>query len=499
MRRPLLQRRPWHDMIRSLRILILLFSWLSIGGIRTSSVSAPPSPGFASYLGLADCDGIAEWHGDLFLACHSVRNQLPGQVRELGQRASKGDAYVVRLSPTTGKLVYATRLGGSGSSRAFRIKVDRKGFAYAAGDTRARDFPTTPDAVQRNFGGGQSDAFVVKLAPDGSVVYSTFLGGTGDEESYGLDLDDRGGVFVGGTTWSADFPGQRTAHAAVHGDAFVSYLRTGDATSLRSVLFGGSQEEKLAGIALDARGGLFAVGHTKSTDFPLLHPLQAELKGAQNVFLLRLSARSLVPTFATYFGGSGEDYGWGVAVDPQGNPVIAGTTSSRDLPAAADAFQGALKGGLDAFVARFQGAGYHEIRVTYFGGSKDDSSGFDGDDVKVDSADNVWLVGFTASPDLPGTAGFPPQPGREENRGFIAAFSPSLARLCFAAYDGGAEGEQLEGLALSSNGLAFATGSSFSSEIPAEALVDQGKKASRLNGNEVHTRILAVPLTASCR
>jgi len=456
--------------------------------------------GFATYLGLADCDGIAEWHGDLFLACHSVLNQLPRQAAEPAQRESKGDAYVVRLNPTNGKLVYATLLGGNGYSAAFRIKVDRKGFAYATGITRARDFPTTLDAVQRSFGGGQSDAFVVKLAPDGRIVYSTFLGGTEAEESYGLDVDGRGGVFVGGTTWSPDFPGQRKAHAAMRGDAFVSYVRTGDAKSLRSVVFGGSQEERLSGIALDGRGGLFAVGHTKSTNFPLIQPLQAGLKGALNVFLVRLSARSLIPTLATYFGGSGEDYGWGVAVDRQGNPVVAGTTSSRDLPVAPDAFQSASKGGVDAFVASFRLAGHGAVRVTYFGGSKDDSSGYDGDDVKVDSAGNVWVVGFTSSPDLPGTSGFPPQQGREANRGFVAAFSPSLAGLCFAAYDGGSEGEQLEGLALSSDdGLALATGFSFSSEIPAEAVVDREKKATRLNGHDVHTRILAVRTAVSCR
>jgi len=456
--------------------------------------------GFATYVGLADCDGIAEWHGDLFLACHSVVNQLPRQGAELTPRASKGDAYVVRLNPTTGKLVYATLLGGNGYSAAFRIKVDRKGCAYVTGITRAPDFPTTLDAVQRSFGGGESDAFVVKLAPDGRVLYSTFLGGTEAEESYGLDVDGRGGVFVAGTTWSADFPGQRNVHVATRGDAFVSYLRAGDAKSLRSVVFGGNQEEKLSGIALDGRGGLFAVGHTKSTNFPLIQPMQAGLKGAQNVFLVRLSARSLIPTLATYFGGSGEDFGWGVTVDRQGNPVVAGTTSSGDLPVAADAFQRAPKGGVDVFVAVFRWARHSEVRVTYFGGSKDDSSGYDGDDVKVDSAGNVWVVGFTNSPDLPGTSGFPPQQGREANRGFVAAFSPSLAGLCFAAYDSGSEGEQLEGLALSSdNGLALATGFSFSSEIPAEAVVDRQKNATRLNGHDVHTRVLAVPTAVSCR
>jgi hypothetical protein len=482
-----------------MRIFLFPLSFLLIGSFPTSSASTAIPQGFASYLGMADCDGIAESRGDLFLACHSMVNQLPGQVTPLEHRESRGDAYVVRLNPTTRKIVYATLLGGSGYSAAFRIKVDRKGFAYATGITEARDFPTTPDAVQRSFGGGQSDAFVVKLAPDGRVLYSTFLGGTEAEESYGLDLDGRGGVFVGGTTWSANFPGQRTAHTAVHGDAFIAYLRMDYATSLRSVVFGGSQEERLSGIALDGRGGLFAVGHTKSKDFPLIQPLQMELKGAQNIFLVRVNAQSLVPTFATYFGGSGEDYGCGVAVDRGGNPVIAGTTRSRDLPVAADAFQGASKGGADAFVARFQGAGYHEVRATYFGGSKDDSSGYDGDDVKLDSAGNVWLVGFTASPDLPGTGGLTLQSGSERNRGFVAAFSPSLARLCFAEYDGGSEGEQLEGIALSSTGLVFATGFSFSSEVPAEAMLDRTKKGMMLNGKEVHTRILAVPARASCR
>jgi hypothetical protein len=84
--------------------------------------------------------------------------------------------------------------------------------------------------------------------------------------------------------------------------------------------------------------------------------------------------------------------------------VVAGTTSSRDLPVAANAFRGMSEGGTDAFVARFQGAEYHEIHVTCCGGSKDDSSGFDGENVKVDPAGNVWLAGFTASHDLRGPA-----------------------------------------------------------------------------------------------
>ncbi len=458
-----------------------------------------PTRWFSTYLGLADCDGIAGWKGDIFLACHSTHNQLPVEVEGPSRRESPGDAYVVRLNPASGKLVFATRIGGSAYSAAFRIKVDLHGFAYAVGVTRARDFPTTTDAVQRSFGGGQSDAFLVKVAPDGQLVYATFLGGGGAEEGKGLELDDGGGVFVAGTTWSTDFPGQQTAHPAVQGDAFVSYFQPGSPTSLRSVVFGGNQEEKLSGIALDRRGGLFAVGSTKSKNFPLVQPVQAGLRGASDLFLTRLETRDLHPTFSTFFGGSGDDSGWGVAVDHQGNPVVAGITNSGDLPASRDAFQAKPQGGLDAFVAQFRGIGYRDILATYFGGTKDDSSGYDGDDVKVDSSGNVWLVGFTESPNLPTKNALLPMPALGETSGFLAIFSSSLTKLCFATYDGGSGGEQLEGLDLSGAGSVLATGFSFAKTLAPQALVDQTKRASMLNGEEVRARVIGLRATNPCR
>jgi hypothetical protein len=100
---------------------------------------------------------------------------------------------------------------------------------------------------------------------------------------------------------------------------------------------------------------------------------------------------------------------------------------------------------------------------------------------------------------ISGDRRFPSATRGDENRGFVAAFSPSLAKLCLAAYERGAEAEQLEGLALSSNGLALATGFSFSTKIPVGAVVDRGKQASAFNGRDVHTRILAVPANVLCR
>jgi hypothetical protein len=210
-----------------------------------------PTQSFSTYIGLADCDGIAGRKSDIFLACHSTQNQLPIEVKGSLHKDRVGDAYVVRLNSKSGRLIYATRIGGSAYSAAFRIKVDQHGFAYAVGVTRSRDFPTTSDAVQRKFGGGESDAFLVKIAPNGEIVYATLLGGGGADEGNGLELDGKGGVFVAGTTWLTDFPGHETAYQKARGDAFISHVQPEHPTSFHSVVFGGNQEEKLTGIALD--------------------------------------------------------------------------------------------------------------------------------------------------------------------------------------------------------------------------------------------------------
>src|SRR5579862_7772379 len=122
---------------------------------------------FSSYLGVADCDGIAVGpDSDLYLACHSpsaflpAEPQPPKQSAELGTTDQYFDAYVLRINPRKGQLVYATRLGGSNYDESSRVKVDQQGFAWVLGYTQSHDFPTTPDAIQRNYGGGEGDGFL---------------------------------------------------------------------------------------------------------------------------------------------------------------------------------------------------------------------------------------------------------------------------------------------------------------------------------------------------
>ena len=213
--------------------------------------------------------------------------------------------------------MYATRIGADALTAALRIKTDEKGSAFVTGLTKGSGLPVTDDAVQPRFGGGESDAFLVSIAPDGQILYGTFLGGEGADVGNALELDGNERVLVGGTTTSADSPGQGSSGRR-NADAFISSLRLSDTTSLHSVVFGGSSEEKLTGIALDGKGGVFAVAYTKSDDFPTHEAVQPNLRGVSDLFLTRLQVFSLAISFSTYLGGSGDDSGWGVAVDEQG-------------------------------------------------------------------------------------------------------------------------------------------------------------------------------------
>ena len=237
-----------------------------------------PLVSWSTYLGVPDCDDLALWQGDLFLACHSSESSLPVPLTESHARQGMMAAYVLRLDLNRGKFMYATRVGADALTAALRIKTDKDGHAFVTGLTKGPGLPVTDDAVQPRFGGGESDAFLVSIAPDGQILYGTFLGGEGADVGNALELDGNGRVLVGGTTTSADFPGQRSSGRG-NADAFISSWLLSDTASQRSVVFGGSSEEKLTGIALDGKGGVFVVGHTKSGNFPVHDAIQANLRG----------------------------------------------------------------------------------------------------------------------------------------------------------------------------------------------------------------------------
>jgi Beta-propeller repeat len=419
-----------------------------------------------------DCDGIAaDAHGYLYLACHSDSADFPGAPKARAN-SPDFDVYVLKVDPRNGSTLYTTRIGGSSYDGAFRIRIDSTGSAFVVGFTKSRDFPTTADAVQPQFGGGDSDAFLVKVNPEGRVVYSTFLGGSAADQGNALAVDAAGNVYVAGTTWSADFP-QVAARFGPGGasDAFIATLRP-DTKRVASYIIGGIGDEKLTGIAVGQRG-LFAVGYTHSHDFPEFGGVRRGLAGNSDAFLVGLQLPKFDLTWATLFGGSGDDSGWGVAVDQGGNPVIAGNTDSDDLDTTPRAFQRRRRGGSDSFIARFDATALALRSATYFGGSGNDSSGYDGDDITVDDEGNAWFVGMTASRDLPVRGAVQRSFAGGELDGFVAGISPR-GSLLQSTYFGGPDRDLLEGVVLTRTRTLYASGVTASHEFMRPAAHPRG-------------------------
>ena len=307
--------------------------------------TTPPEPLLMGYLGgtgTEDCDGIAlDRAGDIYLGCHSDSGDFPHLPAKAPPTSNASmDAVVVKIDARTGRIVWATRTGGNDWDAAGDLAVARDGSVYVLGQTQSADFPTTPDAVQRKFAGPRRDVFVLKLDAAGKIVYSTLLGGSKNDEPGGFAVSDDGTVYVGGTTWSEDFPGVRTRYGAGGApDAFIARLRPGDPKSLQTVLLGGKGRDPVGGLALDRSGNLFVAGSTASTDFPVKNALQPHLGSELNAYLVKLRISDWSLLFSTYLGGSKWDGALAVAVDSAGNPIVYGTAGSGDFVTTPGAYQ----------------------------------------------------------------------------------------------------------------------------------------------------------------
>lgn len=418
--------------------------------------------------GTDDCDGITtDRAGDIYLACHSDSPDFPGApAKATAPSRAAMDAVIVKMEARTGRLVWATRIGGRDWDAVGDIHVAGDGSVYALGSTRSADFPTTPDAVQRRFGGPERDGILIRLDPQGKVVYATFLGGASNDEPTSMAVEEDGTVYVGGVTRSADFPGARAAKLGPGGqaDGFLARLHPGDPHSLRTVVLGGSGVDHVSSFALDGRGNLFVTGYTRSADFPVKNALQAHFGGGVDAFLMKLRISDWNLLFATFLGGAGIDGADAVALDSAGNPVVKGVTESVDFPAMRSSFQPRLRGSVDAFVTKLSADGHRVVWSTFYGGSKANADQFLGGSLEIDESGRIWFTGMTNSLDLPTRNAAQAAYGGGDFDGFLAGLSPDGKRLCYGSYFGGNGHDTLEGLTVA-RGRLYASGISSSTNL----------------------------------
>jgi len=379
-------------------------------------------------------------------------------------------------------LSYSSFLGGSSDDFAYATAVDTAGNIYVAGGTTSADFPLSSMPLQGTYGGADSnsqgvtgDVFVSKLDPTGkTLLYSTYVGGTADENAYGIAVDSTGNAYLTGATNSADFPvttgALQTSFGGGPNDVFIFKLNpTGSALVYSTYLGTATGGERGFGIAVDAAGDAYVTGDA-APDFQVT--TGSFHGGVNDAEVTELNPTGTGQIFATFFGGNGTDEGHGIAVDTAGNISITGATTSTDLPVTANAAQAHLAGTStqDAFIAQFDKTGTLTY-CSYLGGSADELGSSLGS-IAVDSSGRIYVTGSTASADFPTTAGaFQTTYGGGGSDVFVTAIDPSKSSsLVYSTLLGGGgdddAGEFARGIAVDAAGNAVITGSTNSVNFP---------------------------------
>ncbi|MFZ3216676.1 MAG: choice-of-anchor D domain-containing protein [Candidatus Acidiferrales bacterium] len=380
-------------------------------------------------------------------------------------------------------LAYSTYLGGSGNGSEYEgdgantVVVDGAGEAYVTGYTSSSDFPTRNPA-QGNLGEGEAveNAFVSKFAAGGaSLVFSTYLGGSGIDGGNGIAIDSAGAAYVVGSTNSGNFPTQLPlpGQDSFSGGrcAFVSAFSSAGALTFSTYLCGGVNDYA-DGVAVDSSKDIYVTGITSSANFPTVNPVQASLAGTGNAFVTKLAAvtgngSSLL--FSTFFGGNGSDFSQSIALDGNSPPniYIGGQTTSTVFPTKnpLQATNKTSAGNATGFVAELSvpaaSAGAPSVvYATFLGGSYYDNVY----GIAADAAGDAYVTGLAQSSDFPLKNSL--QAFDAQGDAFVAKIAAGGGSLDFSTFFGGTGNNTGSAIALDASGNIYITGTTSAPDFP---------------------------------
>ena len=374
----------------------------------------------AGYAITADSAGDTYVTGATDAANFPVTNAIPGGTTIHGIQYGgyyQADAFVTEFDPNGSNLIYSTYLGGSGADAAYAIALDSSNNAYVTGFAFSTDFPVSTNALQKKIGVTNwvyqtyynCNAFVSEVAAGGSnLLYSSYFGGTNYDIARGIAIDNSNYVYVSGFTASVNFPNTNAAQKYMNGtntmtsayDAFAAKFAPGFSNLVYSTFLGGSGPDQAYGVGVDTNGDAFVVGLTFSTNYPSTNALQTSLNGngtttTSDAFITKLSPAGQF-VYSTFLGGSNTDVAYGVNVQSDGEAVIVGQTGSIDF-APYNNYGSINSGNLDGFVAKLSADGQTLMNFAYLGGTQLDCA----TGVALDSQNNAYVVGYTASANFP--------------------------------------------------------------------------------------------------
>ena len=300
------------------------------------------------------------------------------------------------------------------------------------------------------------------LVIDPVLAYTAYVGGRDADSGLSVAVDRGGSAYVTGVTGSLDFPArgiQNTRRAPREDDVFVAKLNAAGTDLEYATYFGGSDDDSGLGIAVDDFGRACVAGYTESRDFPVERPQQFASGGGADAFLVKLSEDGASFLFATFLGGRDAEVATAVALDAEGNAYVAGLTASPNFPLRGATRRG-LRGENDAFIAKFSDTG-QLVYSTLLGGSESEECY----GLTVDGAGNAAVTGATTSDDFPISHATQPRRAGEADA-FVTQLNADGSDLLFSTYLGGGDDDRGFGIAQDANGALYVTGQTTSPDFP---------------------------------
>ena len=450
-----------------------------------------PTVVFSTYLGGSGADEARDVKvdatGNIYLVGTAASTDYPTQAAQQPNNRGLDDIVVTKLNPAGSAVLFSTYLGGTGDDFGRGLALDSQGNILLTGQISSADFPIR-NAFQPQYAGNW-DAFITKLSNDGAtLLYSSYYGGSptgspsqdpGDDMGLTVEVDGSGRSYISGLTAAVDLPVKSAVQATYGGgpyDGFAAKVDTtqvGAASLVYSTFVGGSGEDYAESLNVEASGSAYLTGRTSSPNFVTRNALQAQLAGGYDAFVTRLSADGSTVLYSSYFGGSGTEKGYDVALDGLGNAFLTGMSLSVNMPTSATAFQRAINGGGacpngdsagDAYALKINTNATGQASLvysTYLGGGGCDAAR----GIAVDQSGNAYITGWTDSPNFPLQGAVQPSVGGAEDA-FVSVVNASGSALLFSTYLGGSGNDYGRAVWVDGGGNMLLTGSTESANFP---------------------------------
>ncbi len=484
-----------------------------VGGAVTISPSAPvvTAGSLLQLKALQDSAGVSKQIQAIWLvkdpaiariSSTGVVTGLTAGVTAIGAEAPDGTFATATLTVTNSgttpgsslKPAFITYFGGSADDMARDVATDPQGNIYVAGGTNSANFPTTANAFDRTFNNpltpAYQDAFIAKLSPTGSLLWSTLLGSSGFDRIYALEVDKQGFVYVAGRA-GPSFPVTAGAFQTTFGggnqggtygatDGFVCKFRP-DGTRVFCSFFGDADVLAIRDIAVDDLGNIYVGSATSVGTFPgawFVNAFQKTLRGGHDLVIAKIKADGTKVLWATYLGGSLDEVTTPtVRVDAGYNVYVFSGTSSANIPTP-NGFDHTLNGSSDGYVAKIAPDGSRLIWATYLGGSGKELNETHSMALDPATGDVIVAAGTTSS-DFPVTTGViqPKFGGKAASNSsglgsnypgdaFITRIAANGSRIVGSTYLGGSAGDGAEGVWVDKAGTVYVSGATYSSNFP---------------------------------